>query len=197
MKYFKEPIVLPDGLTREEFIRRLNINNTESVEIDFKQAAVKSWELLHSMKDPSNEKIEAWLNTIPSYGCGCQDFAREYIQKNPPTFDNFFYWTWKFHDEVDIKTGDKRMSFEEAKAYWSKPSIANMAYNLIADTAKYVKSGFENCSQEEVNKRLSICNQCPHLDDGRCNQCGCFVNIKAILKSSQCPLDKWPSNDDL
>lgn len=44
-------------------------------------------------------------------------------------------------------------------------------------------------------ERLAICSTCPEayetLGRIRCGQCRCFMEIKAFLKASQCPLKKW------
>ena len=44
-------------------------------------------------------------------------------------------------------------------------------------------------------ERLAICAECPEafetLGRIRCGQCRCFMEVKAFLKASQCPLKKW------
>lgn len=41
-------------------------------------------------------------------------------------------------------------------------------------------------------ERMDICKTCPELGAlNRCSQCGCFMNIKTRIYSSQCPLGKW------
>lgn len=46
--------------------------------------------------------------------------------------------------------------------------------------------------EELVVKRVEICNSCDFLQTTRsCAKCGCFVDAKAKLQSSHCPLDKW------
>jgi len=42
-----------------------------------------------------------------------------------------------------------------------------------------------------VEKRLSLCSDCPEKKGGRCQVCGCFVRLKAGLVSASCPLKKW------
>lgn len=116
---FIHPIRLPDGLSIEDFLKRVNYKSNS---VDIKESGKKAWEELHSMKDPTIEKMNNWLKIVPSYGCGCQNFARKYINENPPPFDDyieFFEWTWRFHDIVDQKTGDERLSLEEARERWN------------------------------------------------------------------------------
>ena len=44
-------------------------------------------------------------------------------------------------------------------------------------------------------ERLAICSECPEafetLGRIRCGQCKCFMELKAFLKNSRCPLRKW------
>ena len=44
---------------------------------------------------------------------------------------------------------------------------------------------------KEKNRRLSICHDCEHYDAPRCTLCGCFMNFKTTLLSSECPINKW------
>lgn len=53
------------------------------------------------------------------------------------------------------------------------------------------------CSQEEIQHRLSICQQCEHYKDNSCTLCGCVVirdsnyMNKLAHKDQQCPINKW------
>jgi hypothetical protein len=42
-------------------------------------------------------------------------------------------------------------------------------------------------------KRLEICNSCERYDKDqkRCRECGCFMEYKAFMPYTSCPLDKW------
>jgi hypothetical protein len=46
-------------------------------------------------------------------------------------------------------------------------------------------------NSEERNRRLKICHSCEHFSAPRCTLCGCFMNFKTTLASSQCPVGKW------
>jgi hypothetical protein len=98
------------------------VSITPEQRLQLKDAGRKCWEALHGMTEPSTEKIAEWIKTVPSFGCGCQKFAREYIETNPPPCDDpadFFHWTWRFHTTVDGKTNDTPMTFDEAVEFWS------------------------------------------------------------------------------
>tara|TARA_R110002033_G_scaffold17824_11_gene48032 strand:+ start:2021 stop:2281 length:261 start_codon:yes stop_codon:yes gene_type:complete len=43
-----------------------------------------------------------------------------------------------------------------------------------------------------IEERIRICETCP-FGGKRCDLCGCFVNGKASLLNSSCPIGKWPS----
>ncbi|MCD7736587.1 MAG: DUF6171 family protein [Lachnospiraceae bacterium] len=41
--------------------------------------------------------------------------------------------------------------------------------------------------QETYEKRLTICGKCPHIINGMCRLCGCFVELRAAVKVRKCP----------
>ena len=52
-------------------------------------------------------------------------------------------------------------------------------------------------TQEEIDERLAICQECPEFVDDACRICGCpclsenRILNKLTLKSEKCPLGKW------
>lgn len=36
-------------------------------------------------------------------------------------------------------------------------------------------------------KRLLLCRQCENLISGMCLKCGCYVELRAVLKNKSCP----------
>lgn len=48
-------------------------------------------------------------------------------------------------------------------------------------------------SKETYKKRMRICLACPSYEESfkRCKECGCFLILKAALKTTECPLNKW------
>lgn len=64
---------------------------------------------------------------------------------------------------------------------------------LLADVRKAV-DGLPldaKVDDDEYDRRLSICKECESLDRGTCNKCGCYVELRAAAKSSDCPYHKW------
>lgn len=46
---------------------------------------------------------------------------------------------------------------------------------------------------EEYERRLKLCQSCNYLRNGMCGRCGCFVELRALLKKNHCPdvKKKW------
>lgn len=51
----------------------------------------------------------------------------------------------------------------------------------------------ERSTEEQAQKRIDICSQCPELINAtkQCKKCGCFMTMKVKLASATCPLQKW------
>lgn len=47
------------------------------------------------------------------------------------------------------------------------------------------------CGDEVYEKRLRCCKNCPELAGATCMQCGCYVEIRAMIRSAVCPLHLW------
>jgi hypothetical protein len=71
------------------------------------------------------------------------------------------------------------------------PSLPEMVKNLAKDILDHVLSGCKQIPLEDYKKRLGICNGCEFLKGGRCEKCGCWMNIKARMESVKCPIGKW------
>lgn len=52
--------------------------------------------------------------------------------------------------------------------------------------------------QQVVEKRMKICDQCPHLIKltKQCTLCGCFMPAKTTLSNAECPIHKWGKEDE-
>lgn len=46
-------------------------------------------------------------------------------------------------------------------------------------------------SEEEYDSRLAVCKECHYLNEGTCNACGCYVELRAASKTGKCPYKKW------
>jgi hypothetical protein len=79
-----------------------------------------------------------------------------------------------------------------------EPTVFDLTFNFSKAVSKWVANGAPVVSEEEYNKRSSICDGCEHWDGkarlglGKCNvpSCGC-TKFKRWLKTEKCPLNKW------
>ena len=48
-------------------------------------------------------------------------------------------------------------------------------------------------SKQRYKDRISTCLGCEFYSEklSRCKKCGCFLIIKAALRDTKCPIDKW------
>lgn len=73
------------------------------------------------------------------------------------------------------------------------PSFITMAGNLATALKDFASDGFKMVPKDVFEHRLNICNMCPQRRDNRCAACGCFVEKKASMRVSECPMKKWPA----
>ncbi|MDD6326556.1 MAG: DUF6171 family protein [Lachnospiraceae bacterium] len=45
-------------------------------------------------------------------------------------------------------------------------------------------------SSERYEERLALCKECEKLYQGMCRICGCYVELRAVMKKNSCPLVK-------
>lgn len=92
----------------------------------------------------------------------------------------------------------------ESKIDIQEPSFLQKAVNFAGAITQHVFSGFQQCTQEQIDYRLALCKACELFikkDEsvGVCGheKCGCnlkneqvFLN-KLAWADQQCPLGKW------
>jgi ribosomal protein L32 len=107
----------------------------------------------------------------------CQDCGREYRSRLP---------AHKIHLNCSVKI-DPPLIFKNRIPFPDKLK------NLAQDTFKFINHGMPISSQELIDKRLDICNNCPFFDKEKkvCNKCGCHMEYKVIAATSTCPEGKW------
>jgi len=76
-----------------------------------------------------------------------------------------------------------------------EPSLADMVKTLVGAVVVEVKSDKKSVSkgidQAEIDRRLELCRGCQFWTGNRCEKCGCFMKLKARMKSASCPIGKW------
>lgn len=45
--------------------------------------------------------------------------------------------------------------------------------------------------EELYEERLSVCKECDMLLSGMCRVCGCYVELRAVMRKNNCPGHKW------
>jgi hypothetical protein len=83
------------------------------------------------------------------------------------------------------------------------PSLATMAGSALSAVVQEAQTRAPGVSAEEQARRLSICEGCDYYTanskhpatrtkkNHRCVICGCYLNLKSRLATSQCPAGKW------
>ena len=61
----------------------------------------------------------------------------------------------------------------------------------LFDTAKRLIADPSFAPQEIQTERLSICESCDQNSWGRCDLCGCVIDLKVKASNVRCPADKW------
>jgi hypothetical protein len=72
----------------------------------------------------------------------------------------------------------KRCLLLEAGENKSFETISDYILNLSEDL---------KVNNDIYRKRLDICKQCDYLISGMCLKCGCYVEVRAVLKDKVCP----------
>ena len=72
-----------------------------------------------------------------------------------------------------IREMDQNAYFENLRTY-----IGNLEEELKVDEPLY-------------EERPSRCKECDLLADGMCRACGCYVELRAVMKKNSCPYGKW------
>ena len=57
----------------------------------------------------------------------------------------------------------------------------------------FTSDGFKTISGEQYRARLEICDTCDRRHGNECEECGCYLRLKARGRAFQCPLGKWPA----
>lgn len=73
--------------------------------------------------------------------------------------------------------------------------IKNFVYALL----RHIYFGMKKSSQQDIDRRYSICNECPmiHPNKTECLECGCSISSqkkflnKLAWADQKCPINKW------
>jgi hypothetical protein len=71
----------------------------------------------------------------------------------------------------------------------SFPPLQQQAKSFIQSMSSFISSGFKIA--EDYEQRWETCKACERLRDGRCLECGCWMENKAKIAAERCRLGKW------
>jgi len=73
------------------------------------------------------------------------------------------------------------------------PKVGTQVKTFVKATKKFVASGGQVTSKPVRAKRWTICEQCYKFipESKRCAACGCFIKVKILLATEQCPIHLW------
>lgn len=64
-------------------------------------------------------------------------------------------------------------------------------YLQMIEKSRAAVSGKDRTGDEQYRQRIALCEACKYLNGPMCMACGCYVELRAIRKSSRCPYKKW------
>ena len=78
-----------------------------------------------------------------------------------------------------------------------RQKFIRQAKSFIKSLYLNIRSGFKHVSNAEYEDRLAVCTACPFLNykENRCQDCGCYVKVKARLIVEDCPQGYWRKLD--
>lgn len=84
----------------------------------------------------------------------------------------------------------------ETKRICRKCLTRDMDQSAYFDNLRtYIENLDEELKVEKplYEERLSLCKACDLLADGMCRACGCYVELRAVMRKNACPYNKWES----
>lgn len=64
-------------------------------------------------------------------------------------------------------------------------------YLRMIEKSKAAVSPRDRADDALYDSRITACESCRHLSGPTCLACGCYVELRAIRKSSHCPYKLW------
>lgn len=99
-----------------------------------------------------------------------------------------YSYEYEYNNECTLKCPQ---CSKENKMPCKLPGLPTQAANFTKAVIKHISTGMQSTDNAEKAKRSNICNRCDSNINGRCKECGCFINKKISWKDQECPLKKW------
>lgn len=73
------------------------------------------------------------------------------------------------------------------------PGLLSQVASALGAGGRFLAAGLPMVPGDVFADRMATCQACGHYDapENRCNSCGCFLKVKALLGSERCPIGKW------
>lgn len=72
------------------------------------------------------------------------------------------------------------------------PNIAKKGFNFAKALTEHIITGKKHVPRSVTLQRLTKCASCTSIREGFvCNECGCYMGIKASWAEQKCKLNKW------
>ena len=105
-------------------------------------------------------------------------------------------------EEIECIEKTEEMLEKEKKLPPTSQMVRDLAVTHWKSLGAWLKGSQTITTQEEAERRWKICKECPELlydetnpdtnkKDGRCTQCGCFMNVKVHYAVAECPIGNW------
>ena len=105
-------------------------------------------------------------------------------------------------EELDCIKETEEMLETENKLPPTSQMVRDIATTHWKSLKAFMRGKHVIVPQEVAEERWEICKQCPQLlydevnpdtdkKDGRCTECGCFMNVKCHYATAECPIGKW------
>ena len=105
-------------------------------------------------------------------------------------------------EEIECIEKTEEMLESEKKLPPASQMVRDLAVTHWKSLGAWLRGSQTITSQEEAQRRWEICKQCPKLlydetnpdtnkKDGRCTECGCFMNVKVHYAVAECPIGEW------
>ncbi len=109
--------------------------------------------------------------------------------------------------ELECIKETEEMLAKEQKLPPASQQVRDIATTHWKSLKSWLKGSQVITTTDEAERRWEICKGCPFLKydetnpdtnkkDGRCTECGCFMNIKVHYATAECPIGEWGQECD-
>ena len=88
--------------------------------------------------------------------------------------------------ETNGQAEDKKHCIKCLLREMDKEAYMDNLYDYIRRLDEEIKA-----DQALYEERLSVCKACDYLEAGMCRACGCFVELRAVIRENGCSYGKW------